>query len=284
MVLIGLLLVLLALAVGVLLFLGTQSISTPVDLEVAGQHVGLTPLAMWIAGATAMLLLVMGLAMVRAARRRRRRPRREAKEAQRRAELEESVRADERKRADEEHQRVLGDRDRAHEEELRSRLDERDRARDEELSASRAEEERRIRADERARMERELAIGGAAATRSHADTASESGGDRRTEVFDTADARDTTHSVGGAETQTRTQSDDLAEDDDNRAEHHDERMESGDSGQLDNGSTSDDRPDSEGSSDSENRTDSEDGGDDGGSRPAHRTVADRIMGREPRER
>ncbi|WP_270887197.1 hypothetical protein [Pedococcus sp. 5OH_020] len=156
MVLIGLLMILVALGAGVLLFLGTQPISTAVDLEVGGQHVSMTPLALLIAGALAMLLLVLGLAAIRGSLRRRRRPHREAKEAQRRAELEENIRADERARAEENHQSAMADRDRVREEEFRTKLEERERVRTQELDAQRRHDEERIRADERAKAQQEL--------------------------------------------------------------------------------------------------------------------------------
>ena len=81
MIVFGLILVLLALAAGVVLFLATQSLTTPVNLELAGYHWGMTPLALLITGAVAMLLFWFGLGMIRGSAKRRRRPVREAKEA-----------------------------------------------------------------------------------------------------------------------------------------------------------------------------------------------------------
>lgn len=157
MLVLGLLVVIVAIAAGVLLFLATQSLTTPVNLDAAGISVGMTPLALIIAGAVVLLLLWLGLALLRGSARRRARPRREAKEAQRQAEFEENIRADERNRAEETHQQAIAERDRVREQEFESRLAERDRAREEEYASRRSEEESRIRADERARVERELA-------------------------------------------------------------------------------------------------------------------------------
>lgn len=157
MILLGLILVLIAVAAAVLLFLATDTLMTPIDLEAAGFQVGMTPLALLIAGAAIMLLLWLGLAMIRGSVRRRSRPRREAKEAQRQAEFEENIRADERSRAEEMHQQTLADRDRVKEQEFESRWAERDRERDEEFRSRSTDDEARIRADERATVERELA-------------------------------------------------------------------------------------------------------------------------------
>lgn len=98
MILLGLIIVLLAIAAGGLLYLATQNLTNPVDLEAGGYQVGATPLALLIAGAVVMLLLWLGLAMIRGSLRRKSRRRREAKEAQRQAENEERIREDERSR------------------------------------------------------------------------------------------------------------------------------------------------------------------------------------------
>ena len=156
MVLLGLLLIVLAAGAAVWLVLGSQSLTTPVDLSAGGAHVGLTPLALLIAGAAVLLVFGLGLAMIRGSVKRRRRPGREAKDAQRHAELEENIRADERTRADETHQSALVERDRVRDEEYQSQLAERDRARDEQERTRMAEAEARIRADERAKVENEL--------------------------------------------------------------------------------------------------------------------------------
>ena len=169
-VLLGVLLILVAIAAAAWLVVGSQSLTTPIDLPTPGMHVSMTPLAILIAGAAAMLLFWLGLALIRGSVRRRRRPAKEAKEAQRQAEFEENIRADERTRAEETHQGALAERDRVHDEELQSRLSERDRMHDEDLRskladrdrsheddyrARQSEDEARIRADERAKVEHE---------------------------------------------------------------------------------------------------------------------------------
>jgi hypothetical protein len=155
-ILLGLLLVLLAAGLAVWLVLGSQSINTPVDLHTAGVHISFTPLFLLAAGAAILLLFWLGLALIRGSVRRRRRPAREAKETRRQAEIEENIRADERSRAEETHQSMLAERDRVRDEEYQARLTQRDEERDAELSTRQAEEERRIRADERARVEAEF--------------------------------------------------------------------------------------------------------------------------------
>ena len=157
MVLIGLLLVLVAIAAAVLLVMGALPLHNTVSLEPGIFKFELTPLALLIAGAAAMLLFWLGLGMIRASVKRRRRATREAKEAQRRAELEESIRADERTRAEETHQGALAERDRLHDEDLRTRLAERDRERDDEFRTREREIEERVRAEERTKLEREFA-------------------------------------------------------------------------------------------------------------------------------
>ena len=152
MVLLGLLLVIIALAAGVALFLGTEPLTSEVEFEVGVLNFVFTPLQLLIAGAAVMLLLALGLALIRGALARRRRARQQAKDAQRQAELEESVRRDERTRADEAHRSELAERERAWEAERA----ERDRTREEEFEARRAELEQRIRLDERGRVAREV--------------------------------------------------------------------------------------------------------------------------------
>ncbi len=98
MILLGLIIVLLAIAAGGLLYLATQNLTDPIDLSAGGYQVGATPLALLIAGAVVMLLLWLGLALIRGSLRRKTRRRREAKEAQRQAEHEERIREDERSR------------------------------------------------------------------------------------------------------------------------------------------------------------------------------------------
>jgi len=97
-ILLGLIIVLLALAAGTLLYLATQNLSDPIELEAAGFAISATPLALLIAGAAVMLILWLGLAMIRGSLRRKTRRRREAKEAARAAENEQRIREDERAR------------------------------------------------------------------------------------------------------------------------------------------------------------------------------------------
>ena len=163
MIVLGLILVVVAIAAAILLVLGAAPLTATSSLETLIFKFELTPLQLLIAGAVIMLLLWFGLGMVRGSMKRKRRPAREAKESQRKGELEESVRADERRRAEQTHQSALADHDRDRDAELESKLAERDRARDEQLRA-RDEEfrtrereiEDRVRADERTRVEREL--------------------------------------------------------------------------------------------------------------------------------
>lgn len=245
MIVLGLILVIVAIAAGVLLFLGTQSLTTTVNLDAAGIKVGLTPLALLIAGALIMLLLWFGLGIIRGAMKRRRRPARDAKETQRQAELEESIRADERKRAEETHQGALADRDRAKDAELESKLAERDRVRDDEFRAREREIEDRARADERARVERELSARQATvATVPATDTGAGAGAGA-------------THGEAHGEAHGRTG--DGAED---------ERLHSPANAEATAGAD-------------HQAQDQGDAATAEGDRPAHRTMADRIMGRDP---
>lgn len=157
MIVLGLILVMVAVAAGVLLFLGADSLTTPIDLEVAGQKLGLTPLGLLVAGALVMLLLWLGLALIRASVKHRRRPAREAREAERQAKLEESIRADERASAEEQHRGVIADRDQVKEDEFQARMAERERERERDFAARQEDLEQRIRADERTRVEQERA-------------------------------------------------------------------------------------------------------------------------------
>ncbi len=262
MVLIGLLVVLLAAGAGVLLYFGAESLTSTSTLEAAGLQATLTPLQLLITGAVVLLVLVLGLGMVRASVKRRRRPAREAKEAQRQAELEEQIRSDERGRAEETHAAALEERDRLHDEDLQTRLEERDqlhrdelqakldehdRLRDEEFRTRKVEDEERVRAQERAAVEREHAardtapvagvVGGAAAA--HADDHSPAA------AVDTHDAAAT-----------------VADASDRGADEPAEAVDpaSGDQGPADRG------------------TDLDDGRTSG---PEYQTVADKIMGRDP---
>lgn len=156
MVLLGLLLILIAAGLAVWLVLGSQSLHTPINLDTPGFKIGMTPLALLIAGAVILLVFWLGWALIRASVRRRRRPVRESKEEQRRAELEENIRADERSRAEETHRTALTERDRVRDEEFESQLSERDRLRDEDERRRLAEADQNARADERARVEEEF--------------------------------------------------------------------------------------------------------------------------------
>lgn len=296
MLVLGLLVVIVAIAAGVLLFLATQSLTTPVNLDAAGISVGMTPLALIIAGAVVLLLLWLGLALLRGSARRRARPRREAKEAQRQAEFEENIRADERNRAEETHQQAIAERDRVREQEFESRLAERDRAREEEYASRRSEDESRIRTDERARVERELAdrhgaavaagggalagagAGAAAAGVAHRDDRTHDGlGDRgATDAAERTDGTDGTGGAGAASTHDRAMDDSANE---RRAEatdrpaSWDDGAGSARSGVEGNGTTT---HDADGEVD-DTASDAEPG------RHRHRTVADKIMGRTGRD-
>lgn len=91
MIILGLILIVLALAAGLFLFVGTTALD-PIQLEVLGQTYSMSPLALVIAGAVAMTLLWWGWALVRMGTRRRVRKSREAKEAARQAELDRAAR------------------------------------------------------------------------------------------------------------------------------------------------------------------------------------------------
>jgi type VI protein secretion system component VasK len=91
MIILGLILIVLALAGAVFLFAGTSALD-PIQLEVLNQTYSMSPLALVIAGAVAMTLLWWGWALVRIGTRRRVRKSREAKEAARQAELDRAAR------------------------------------------------------------------------------------------------------------------------------------------------------------------------------------------------
>jgi biopolymer transport protein ExbB/TolQ len=95
----GLILIVFAVAAGTLLFVGTQPLTEPVDLEAVGVTASVLPLVLLIAGAAVMLLLLLGLAMIRGSVRRKARRRRENKELERRAETEAQARREAEKRA-----------------------------------------------------------------------------------------------------------------------------------------------------------------------------------------
>lgn len=85
MIVLGLILIVLAVAAGALLFIATQPLTDPVALEALGVQAKVLPLVLLIAGAAVLLLLWLGLVMVRGSVRRRARRRREAKELERQA-------------------------------------------------------------------------------------------------------------------------------------------------------------------------------------------------------
>jgi membrane protein involved in colicin uptake len=261
----GLILVLLGVGAGVLLFLGTESIARPVDLDTMGIQVSMTPLALLVAGAVVMLLLWFGLGMIRGSAKRRRRPVREAKEAERQAKIEESIRADERARAEETHQSALVERDRVRDEEFQTRLADRDRERDSEL-ASREQEfvareqaaeqrarenEERVRADERLKVEQEHA------TR---DTAVGAGSATASATSPTADA-----DLASERPSSEADTDRVTA----------ERPDTGGVRDDDGSGTADSDGSSEEPRDPEARADADP------SHPGYRTVADKIMGRGP---
>jgi hypothetical protein len=178
-ILLGLLLIVVAVGAGVWLVLGSQSLTTPVDLHTAGYHVGVTPLALLITGAVVLLVFWLGLALIRGSVQRRRRPQREAKEAQRQAEIEENIRADERARAEEMHQNAIAERDRVRDEEEQARQTHGEQVRDQEERTRLTEAELAIRADERAKVEKEFdarAAAGGSASALGAGAGGETGG------------------------------------------------------------------------------------------------------------
>jgi hypothetical protein len=81
MVLLGVILVLLAAAAGVLLFIGTAQITDTVDISVLGGILSLPPLTLLITGMVVITLFWLGWAMLRTGLRRGKRRRVEAKEA-----------------------------------------------------------------------------------------------------------------------------------------------------------------------------------------------------------
>ena len=305
MVLLGLILVAIAIAAGVLLVVGAEPVSTPVDLDLSILQVSLQPLGLLVAGAAAMLLLWLGLVMIRGSVRRRRRPGREAKEAQRQAEVEENIRADERARAEETHQSALAERDRVREEEFTTRLADRDRLRDDEERTRADEAEARIRADERARVERELrdrqadaghgagttagvaaagvggAAAGAAATHEHHDREHDREGDRG---LDSTPA--TTGDDEGDHASAQTER--VAPLETTPPATHDSNGSTEPAGATTSGDVVD--PDPDASSDGPQadtraaaRAEREAAAEEAGGTERHRTMADKIMGRGPSE-
>ena len=94
MILIGLLLILLAAAVGTLLFIGTQQITDTTDIDILGGTgtLGLPPLALLIAGALTISIFWLGWALLRSGIRRSSKRRARAKEQARVAEEERAAR------------------------------------------------------------------------------------------------------------------------------------------------------------------------------------------------
>ena len=146
MVLLGVILVLLAVAAGVVLFAGTAQLTDTVDIDVLGGTLSLPPLTLLVTGMVVISLFWLGWALMRSGLRRGKRRRVEAKEA---AAAAEARRLDEEQRMKEEFA--------ARERQL---LEER-RLREEETSSLRHESDRRAdeRADERV-AERDHRSGG----------------------------------------------------------------------------------------------------------------------------
>jgi hypothetical protein len=283
-VLLGVLLVLVAVGAAVWLVLGSQAITAPVNLNTAGIKIGMTPLALLVAGALILLVFWIGLALIRASVKRRRRPAREAREAQRQAELEENIRADERSRAEETHRSALAERDRVRETEFQSRLADRDRMRDEDEQTRMTEAEQRIRADERRKVQSEyrdrsgdslaagavgagVAGGAAGAMMGHRGTTDD-------------ERRDGTADDGGYADPARA--------DDRTASHNagaDEYTGSHASNDLPDSTGAGGATDATGRTHSDDTTNSDDAADATDSDTPHhdrfRTVADKLMGRGP---
>jgi membrane protein implicated in regulation of membrane protease activity len=97
----GLILIVLAVAAGVLLFMATAPLTDTVQLEALGVKAEVLPLALLIAGAAVLLLLWLGLVMIRGSVRRKTRRRREAKELERQAQRDAEARRSAEARADE---------------------------------------------------------------------------------------------------------------------------------------------------------------------------------------
>ena len=101
MIVLGLILIVLAVAAGVLLFMATAPLTDPVELEALGVKAEVLPLALLIAGAAVLLLLWLGLVMIRGSVRRKARRRRETKELERQAQAEAEARRNAEARAEE---------------------------------------------------------------------------------------------------------------------------------------------------------------------------------------
>ncbi len=99
MIILGLILVLLAVAAGILLFEGTRALTDGVDIDVLNGTVSLPPLALLITGAAVITVFWLGWALMRGGMRRSSRRRRDAKEQ---AALAEQRRLDDERRMQEE--------------------------------------------------------------------------------------------------------------------------------------------------------------------------------------
>lgn len=141
MIVLGLLLVLIAVGAGAAIFVGTVDMKDQIQFEVLGVTVGLTPLALAVAGAAILLVLWLGFSVLRLGAKRNARKRREAKEKTRLAKEQQAEKeqewAAERQRVEQE--RAAAEQQRAAAEQaaqgrLRDRRDatdmERDRAQD----------------------------------------------------------------------------------------------------------------------------------------------------------
>lgn len=93
MIILGLLLLLVAVGAGAVIYVGTADMHGQIHMAVLGFSIGLTPLALAVAGATIVLLLWLGFAVLRFGARRNARKRRDAKERGRVAQ-EEQARAE----------------------------------------------------------------------------------------------------------------------------------------------------------------------------------------------
>lgn len=86
MILAGLLLIIIAVIAGILLFMGTSSLTDHVDVNILNGTIGLPPLALLITGAAVITLFWLGWALLSGGVRRNSRRRKEAKLAAREAE------------------------------------------------------------------------------------------------------------------------------------------------------------------------------------------------------
>ena len=109
MIVLGLILIVLAVAAGALLFVAAQPLTDPVSLEALGVQAKVLPLVLLIAGAAVLVLLWLGLVMVRGSVRRKARRRRESKELALQAEREAEARRAAEARAEESRYADRGD-------------------------------------------------------------------------------------------------------------------------------------------------------------------------------